>query len=65
MNNIAVCYLHPEDADYAKRIAKQWQFDYIGDFAAAPNHPTLEFALRVNTQVLELCKLDEPKLTPV
>lgn len=66
---IAVCYLHSEshqeDADYAKRIAQQWQFDYIGDFAAAATHPQLEYVLRVNTQTLELCKLDEPKLTPI
>lgn len=65
MNNVAVAYLYPEDADMAKRIAHQWQFDYIGDFAATDKHPELEFILRVNTQTLELCKLDEPKLTPI
>jgi 16S rRNA (guanine1516-N2)-methyltransferase len=65
MNNFAVAYLFPEDADMAKRIANQWQFEYIGDFAAADKHPSLEFVLRVNTQTLELCKLDEPKLTPI
>ncbi len=65
MSNIAVAYLYPEDADTAKRIANKWQFNYIGDFAATENHPELEFVLRVNTQVLELCKLDEPKLTPI
>ena len=65
MTNIAVAYLYSEDAEQAKRIAKKWQFDYIGDFAAHPKHPELEFVLRVNMQTLELCKLDEPKLTPI
>ncbi len=65
MNTVAVAYLYPEDADTAKRIASRWQFNYIGDFAAASQYPELEFVLRVNEQMLELCKLDEPKLTPI
>lgn len=65
MDNVAVAYYLPEDADLAKRIAHTWKFLYIGDYAAAANHPNIEFLLRVNTQALELCKLDEPKLTPI
>lgn len=65
MEHVAVAYVYPEDADYAKRIAHKWQFNYIGDFAAAVNHPHLAFVLRVHGHVLELSKLDEPKLTPI
>ena len=65
MDNVAVAYYLQEDADLAKRIAHHWKFLYIGDFAAAANHLEIEFVLRVNTQALELCKLDEPKLTPI
>lgn len=64
-SSIAVAYIHSTDADYAKKIATKWQFDYIGDANAANNHPTLKFLLQVNSQVLELTKLDEPKLTPI
>lgn len=61
-NNIAVAYVDSTDADKAKKIAKQWQLEYIGDIAALKNHSQLSFILRVNMQRLELCKLDEPKL---
>ncbi|MFD2165699.1 class I SAM-dependent methyltransferase [Thalassotalea euphylliae] len=65
MTDIAVAYRHSSDADYAKKIASKWQFDYIGDIAAANKHPDLDFVLQVNDQVLELIKRDEPKLTPI
>lgn len=61
-NNIAVAYVDATDADKAKKIAKQWQLQYIGDICALKNHAQLLFVLRVNMQRLELCKLDEPKL---
>ena len=60
-NSIAVAYVHSSDADKAKKIAQHWQFDYIGDRAAATKQPALEYLLQVNDQVLELIKLDEPK----
>lgn len=65
MDNIAVGYVHANDADYAKKIALKWQFSYIGDVNAASNHPEINFLLQVNDQALELAKLDEPKLTPI
>ncbi len=60
--NIAVGYLDSIDSDYAKKIAKKWLFNYLGDIAAASKKPDLEFLLQVNRQALELFKLDEPKL---
>lgn len=62
MNNIAVAYVDSVDTEKAKKIAKQWQLDYLGDIAAVKNRPELAFALQVNMQRLELSKLDEPKL---
>jgi len=59
---IAVAYAHSDDADLAKKIAQQWQFEYIGDIAAAEKRNDLAFALVVDTQTLSLHKLDEPKL---
>lgn len=61
MDKIAVAYVNSFDADRAKKIAQQWQFDYIGDRNAANHNPQLEYLLQVNEQVLELIKLDEPK----
>jgi 16S rRNA (guanine1516-N2)-methyltransferase len=61
-SNIAVAYLDSVDSDQAKRLAKKWQFTYLGDAAAAVKQPQLAFLLQVNYQTLELCKLDEPKL---
>lgn len=61
-SNIAVAYVDAVDSDQAKRIAKKWHFDYLGDVAAAAKRPALDFLLQVNVQTLELCKLDEPKL---
>jgi 16S rRNA (guanine1516-N2)-methyltransferase len=61
-NNIAVAYINKLDIDLAKRIAKKWQFHYLGDAAAAKNKPELEFLLQVNHHTLELSQLDEPKL---
>lgn len=62
INNIAVAYVDSVDTEKAKKIAKQWQLNYIGDIAAIKNHSELLFALQVNMQRLELSKLDEPKL---
>jgi 16S rRNA (guanine1516-N2)-methyltransferase len=62
MENIAVAYVDNTDVEQAKKIAKKWQFDYIGDAASAKKHPRLNFLLQLNHQVLELLKLDEPKL---
>ena len=61
-SNIAVAYVDAVDSEQAKRIAKKWQFTYLGDVAAANKQPQLEFILQMNEQALELCKLDEPKL---
>ena len=60
--NIAVAYVDAVDTDKAKKVAKKWQLDYLGDIAAAKNNSALLFALQVNVQRLELSKLDEPKL---
>ena len=65
MEHIAVAYVLKQDVDYAKQVAQRWGFNYIGDIAATANHPELAFVLQVNGQVLELIKLDEPKLTPI
>ncbi|PCH93924.1 MAG: 16S rRNA methyltransferase [Gammaproteobacteria bacterium] len=59
---IAVAYVDSVDADSAKRIAKKWQFNYIGDAASANKYPQLKFLLQLNQQTLELIKLNEPKL---
>ena len=60
--NIALGYVDNVDSEYAKRLAKKWQFNYLGDVAAASKQPHLEFVLQMNMHALELCKLDEPKL---
>jgi len=62
LDNIAVAYVDNIDSEQAKRIAKKWQFNYLGDAAAASNQPELDFLLQVNHHTLELSKLDEPKL---
>lgn len=62
INNLAVVYVDSVDSEKAKKIAKQWQLNYLGDIAAIKKHPELLFALQVNLQRLELSKLDEPKL---
>lgn len=59
---IAIAYVDSIDADTAKRVAKKWRFNYIGDAASANKHPQLKFLLQFNQQALELIKLDEPKL---
>jgi 16S rRNA (guanine1516-N2)-methyltransferase len=61
-SNIAVAYVDKVDTEQAKRIAKQFNFQYLGDVAAATKQPNLDFLLQVNVQTVELCKLDEPKL---
>ena len=61
-NNIAVAYCDAIDSDRCKLIAKKWQLNYIGDSASASKHGQLEFLLKLNQQILELIKLDEPKL---
>lgn len=62
LNKVAVGYVDSVDSEQAKRLAKKWQFDYLGDVAAANKKPQLEFVLQMHHHVLELCKLDEPKL---
>ncbi|TPH15598.1 class I SAM-dependent methyltransferase [Litorilituus lipolyticus] len=62
LEHIAVAYLDSVDSEQAKKIAKKWQFSYIGDAAAAAKQPQLSYLLQVNHGVLELRKLDEPKL---
>jgi len=62
LNNIAVAYIDSIDSDQAKRIAKKWKFNYLGDIAAVNKHPELDFLLQMNHQALELSQLDEPKL---
>lgn len=61
-NHIAVAYLDAVDSESAKKIAKKWQFTYIGDAASASKYPEITFLLQFNQQCLELVKLDEPKL---
>ncbi len=61
-NHIAVAYIDSIDSDAAKKVAKKWQFNYIGDAASVSKYPHLTFLLQFNQQVLELIKLDEPKL---
>ena len=65
LDNVAIAYVTPTDADSAKRIAQKWHFTYIGDKNSLPNHPNIDFLLQVNQQHLELCKVDEPKLAGI
>ena len=60
--SIAVAYVDSIDSEAAKRIAKKWNFNYLGDAASTHKHPQLQFLLQFNQQALELIKLDEPKL---
>ncbi len=62
LTHIAVAYVHSSDAQQAKKIAHQWQLNYIGDHQAVSQHPELTFLLKVDEQCLTLSKLDEPKL---
>ena len=62
MTNIAVGYHDKIDVDIAKKIAQQWQFEYLGDVAAAAQRNDLDFLLQVENHDLSLKKLDEPKL---
>ncbi len=61
-DEIAVAYVDSVDSDAAKKIAKKWQFNYVGDAASASKYPQLKFLLQLNQQNLELLTLDEPKL---
>mgnify|MGYP003384304975 CR=1 FL=1 len=61
-NHIAVAYFDSVDSDAAKKVAKKWLLNYIGDAASTNKHPQLKFLLQFNQQALELIKLDEPKL---
>ncbi|MBL4899279.1 MAG: class I SAM-dependent methyltransferase [Colwellia sp.] len=63
--NIAVAYSDAIDNERCKRIAKKWQLNYIGDAASARKNPSLDFLLQLNQQILELIKLDEPKLSGI
>lgn len=63
--NIAVAYSDAIDSERCKRIAKKWHLNYIGDVASASKQPSLDFLLQLNQQLLELIKLDEPKLSGI
>ncbi|GLX83770.1 ribosomal RNA small subunit methyltransferase J [Thalassotalea loyana] len=62
MPKIVLGYCDKVDVDLAKKIAQQWQFEYIGDVAAIKQRDDIDFLLQVDQQVLSLKKLDEPKL---
>ena len=62
LSHVALGYVDSVDSEYAKRLAKKWRFNYLGDVAAANKQPRLEFILQMHHHALELCKLDEPKL---
>ena len=62
LEQIAIGYVDASDKQLAQKIAKKWQFNYLGDIAAASKNSALKFLLQVNCHVLELVKLDEPKL---
>ncbi len=63
--NVAVAYSDSIDTDRCKLIAKKWHLNYIGDMASARKNASLDFLLQLNHQVLELIKLDEPKLSGI
>lgn len=62
LDHIAVAYSDSIDKERASKIAKKWHLNYIGDMAAAGKQEQLQFLLVLNQQILELRKLDEPKL---
>ena len=62
LDHIAVAYSDNIDKERATKIAKKWHLNYIGDIASASKHAKLQFLLVLNQQILELRKLDEPKL---
>lgn len=63
--NVAVAYNDAIDNERCKLIAKKWCLNYIGDAASARKNSSLEFLLQLNHQILELIKLDEPKLSGI
>lgn len=62
LSQIAVGYKDKTDIDLAKKVAQQWQLNYIGDVASVNQQSGLLFLLQVHFQQVELVKLDEPKL---
>ncbi len=64
-SHVAVGYVDSSDADLAKQVAQKWRLQYIGHVASLDKHPQLTFLLQVNFQVLELVKIDEPKLSAI
>ena len=62
LTHIAVAYVDAIDKERSTKIAKKWHLEYIGDVASANKLPHLKFLLVLNLQMLELRKLDEPKL---
>jgi 16S rRNA (guanine1516-N2)-methyltransferase len=62
LTQVAVGYKDKTDIDLAKKIAQQWQLNYIGDTASINQKSDLLFLLQVHYQQVELIKLDEPKL---
>jgi 16S rRNA (guanine1516-N2)-methyltransferase len=63
--NVAVAYSDSIDIARCKLIAKKWHLNYIGDAASVRNQTSLDFLLQLNHQLLELIKLDEPKLSGI
>ena len=63
--NVAVAYSDSIDIVRCKLIAKKWRLNYIGDAASARKNASLDFLLQLNHQILELIKLDEPKLSGI
>jgi 16S rRNA (guanine1516-N2)-methyltransferase len=45
LNNIALGYLDSVDSEYARHYAKKWQFDYLGDVAAAKKAAAAEILI--------------------
>ncbi|WP_426369439.1 class I SAM-dependent methyltransferase [Pseudocolwellia sp. HL-MZ7] len=64
-SHVAVGYVDSSDAELAKQVAQKWRLQYIGHVASLDKHPKLTFLLQVNFQVLELVKIDEPKLSAI
>ncbi|MDP0563256.1 MAG: class I SAM-dependent methyltransferase [Candidatus Endonucleobacter sp. (ex Gigantidas childressi)] len=65
LSHIAVAYVDSIDKERAIKIAQKWKLTYIGDVSASNKHSHLTFLLVLNQQILELRKLDEPRLTGI
>ncbi|MDP0589668.1 MAG: class I SAM-dependent methyltransferase [Candidatus Endonucleobacter bathymodioli] len=65
LSHIAVAYVDSTDQERAIKIAKKWQLTYIGDVVTSYQYSHLTYLLVLNQHILELRKLDEPKLTGI